>query len=177
MFPTGEGPDPEEVLLAVRLSDDKVALKSGYNKYLSVERDGTVRGISEAVGPNEQWEPVFQDGQMALLGANDKFLSISEDDEESLCCGKSKAGDGEMVKVRSNAEREEDRKASMPDEEQGKVGQVELNYVRKFQKFQDHKIRICNEDRSELVKAKRDGNLHEALLDRRAKMKADRYCK
>ncbi len=58
-------------------------------------------------------------------------------------------------------------------EEVGKVGGVELNYVKKFQ---NHKIRISNEDRTVLVKAKKEGDLHEVLLDRRSKMKADRYC-
>ena len=78
---------------------------------------------------------------------------------------------------RSNGEREEDKKDVLPSEEVGKVGDVELNYVRKFQKFQNHKIKISNEDRTALVKAKKEGDLHEVLLDRRSKMKADRYCK
>ncbi len=58
-------------------------------------------------------------------------------------------------------------------EEVGKVGDVELNYVKKFQ---NHKINISNEDRTVLVKAKKEGDLHEVLLDRRSKMKANRYC-
>ncbi len=57
----GAGPDPEEVLLAVKVNDTKVAFKSGYNKYLKVDgRDGAVKGIADAVGAMEQWEPVFQ---------------------------------------------------------------------------------------------------------------------
>ena len=92
-------------------------------------------------------------------------------------CTKSKAEATEMIKIRSSAEREEDKEVFVPVEERGKVGQIELNYVKKFQKFQDHKIKLCHEDRTELVKAKTQGYLHEALLDRRSKMKADRYCK
>ena len=119
---------------------------------------------------------LFQDGKLALMAANNRFLSVSESDE-TLVCDKLKAGEGEMIKIRSNAEREEDKPAYVPEEERGKVGQIELNYVKKFQKFQDHKIKICNEERDKLVTAKKEGDLHEVLLDRRSKMKADRYCK
>jgi len=113
---------------------------------------------------------------MALLGPNSRFLSINEA-TETIVCDKEKAGDNEMIIIRSNGEREEDQKEVIPDEEQGNVGQVELNYVKKFQKFQDHKIRLNQTDRRELLKAKGEGDLHEVMLDRRAKMKADRYCK
>lgn len=171
----GQGPDPEEVLLAVKVTEDKIALKSGYNKYLKVDASGVVRGISDAIGPHEQWEPIFQEGKTALLAGNNRFLSVSEDD--TLICNKLTAGESEMLKFRSNAEREEDKKVKIPEEEQGKIGQVELNYVKKFQKFQDHKIKLCQDDRDSLLAAKREGALHEALLDRRSKMKADRYCK
>lgn len=38
-------------------------------------------------------------------------------------------------------------------------------------------MRLCTDNTKELKKAKDDGSLHEAMLDRRSKMKADRYCK
>ena len=57
---SGSTPAPEEVLLAVRVTENKIALKSGYNKYLKVCNDDIVRGISDAVGVNEQFEPIFQ---------------------------------------------------------------------------------------------------------------------
>lgn len=50
-------------------------------------------------------------------------------------------------------------------------------FRKKFQKFQDKKLRINKSDVKELEAAKEEGNLHETLLDRRSKMKADRYCK
>ena len=46
-----------------------------------------------------------------------------------------------------------------------------------FQKFQDKKMKICTEGTEVLKQAKKEGELHEALLNRRSKMKADRYCK
>lgn len=38
-------------------------------------------------------------------------------------------------------------------------------------------MRVNKEDDTQIAKALDEGTLHETLLDRRAKMKADRYCK
>lgn len=38
-------------------------------------------------------------------------------------------------------------------------------------------MRVSKDDVDKLQKAKVEGTLHETLLDRRSKMKADRYCK
>lgn len=56
----GEGPSPEEILTAFPIGETKVALKSGYGKYLGVDKKGIVVGRSDAVGMIEQWEPIFQ---------------------------------------------------------------------------------------------------------------------
>ena len=61
IFLAGEGPDPQEILMAIKLGETKVAFKSGYDKYLSVHTDGRLVGRSDAIGTREQWEPVFQD--------------------------------------------------------------------------------------------------------------------
>ena len=45
-------------------------------------------------------------------------------------------------------------------------------------RFQSGKsLRVCGDSKEGLKKARDGGKLHEALLDRREKMKADRYCK
>lgn len=56
----GEGPSPEEILTAVVINEQKVAFKSGYDKYLRIETNGTITGRSDAIGAMEQWEPIFQ---------------------------------------------------------------------------------------------------------------------
>ena len=53
----------------------------------------------------------------------------------------------------------------------------EISYVKKFQSFQDRNLRLSEEDNKKLKKARMQGTLHEEMLNRREKMKADRYCK
>lgn len=62
----GDGPSPEEILTAFPVNDSKVAFKSGYGKYLKVEKDSVVTGRSDAVGAMEQWEPIFRDGEIMV---------------------------------------------------------------------------------------------------------------
>lgn len=63
----GEGPSPEEIFTAFPAGENKCALKSGYGKYLGVNKNGVVVGRSDAVGPMEQWEPIWQDGKFIKL--------------------------------------------------------------------------------------------------------------
>jgi len=171
----GEGPSPEEIITAMRINDTHIALKSGYGKYLKVTAEGMVVGRSDAIGGMEHWEPVFQAGKMAISGSNNCFISCNEDDE--IVALDKVAAPQHMIKIRSNAEREIKTKDGTAEEDKGNLHRCEINYVKKFQSFQDRRLRVNEGDRENLKRAREDGSLHEELLDRRSKMKADRYCK
>ncbi|RWS04919.1 protein FRG1-like protein [Dinothrombium tinctorium] len=177
----GEPPEQEEILTAIRISETHIALKSGYNKYLSVDSHNRLVGRSDAIGAREQFEPVFQDEKLALLGCNNCFISPDEDNNNIIVAKSKTATDNEFLKIRSNIDPEaikrEEESKKIPDEEKGSLKTCEVNYVKKFQSFQDKKLRINKEDSAELRRAKQEGKLHEVLLDRRSKMKSDKFCK
>ena len=87
-----------------------------------------------------------------------------------------RAGDEEMIRIRSNAERNK-FVDTRPEEERGTLKDAEIKYAKKFQSFEDRRWKINEGDVNELIKARSGGNLHETLLDRREKMKSDKFCK
>ncbi|XP_071847116.1 protein FRG1-like isoform X2 [Apostichopus japonicus] len=172
---SAEGPAPPEQYWVIPVSDRKFCLKSGYGKYLGVDAASKLIGRAEAMGPREQFEPVFQDGKTALMACNNCFLSYNESGD--IVATSKTAGSEEYINIRCNAPLVKKVKDDTPTIEKGDVDECELSYVRQNQSWQDRRVRV-NQNNSEILKkARTDGNLHEALLDRREKMKADRYCK
>lgn len=91
----GEGPSPEEILTASR-NDNKISFKSGYGKYLRIEKDNTITGRSDAIGPLEEMEPVFENGKTAILTNNGNFLSVDPEDD-ALVALRKKVGAEEIL--------------------------------------------------------------------------------
>ena len=98
MIELGDPPSPEEIFTAFPIGETKITLKSGYGKYLGVDRNGVVVGRSDAVSALEQWEPVFEEKKLALLAANSKFISVSHEDD-GLYAHSMTAGPEQILKV------------------------------------------------------------------------------
>ena len=43
------------------MTDRKISLKSGYGKYMGVDKSGLITGRVDAITPLEQFEPVWQE--------------------------------------------------------------------------------------------------------------------
>ena len=57
---TANGPDPPQIFTLVKVSDNKIAIKSGFGRYVSCGTTGELVGRAEAIGPRELWETVFE---------------------------------------------------------------------------------------------------------------------
>jgi len=168
-----DGPAQEEIYTMIKISDTKIALKSGYGKYISVNAMGNIYARSEAVGPQEQLEVVIQDEKVALQGHNGYFVTITEGQEIKALS--SVAKEKEIVCLRTDISRVKKKKVN--EEDVCDVREFEIKYVKDFQSFEDRKLKLHEGPKASLEKARTAGKLHEAMLDRREKMKADRYCK
>jgi len=50
-------------------------------------------------------------------------------------------------------------------------------YSKRYQSWGNGRLVMPNQDLHDLRKAKKSGKMHEAMLDRREKLKSDSYCK
>lgn len=103
LHPPGEGPDEEEIFTVVCLTTDRFALKSGFARFLSVDSRNRLMGLSEAIGEQELFLPVFEDGKLAISAHNDCFLSPDEESDSQLIVARARqAGSNEMLNIRIN---------------------------------------------------------------------------
>lgn len=174
-------PDNTELFNIVVISENRIAIKSPFNRYLGIDASGLVTGRSEASGVREQFEPVFQDGNLALIACNQRFITISSG-QDTL------ASDGEVIATSETAVDREiftlfctkntEKKINELETEllERDVIQIEKSYVKQFQSFQG-KNKLSSQHVNSLYNAQKMGQLHTALLDRRSKMKSDKFCK
>ncbi|GAA5802021.1 hypothetical protein HPULCUR_007481 [Helicostylum pulchrum] len=152
------------------------SLKSANGKYLSSDKFGVVACNSEAIGGQEEWKPTVTDAGIAFESIHGKFLMVDEI-----------AGGG--VRIRADADdvgycesfrvycqtrfkyKPKTKKKATDD-----TG-TELENFKRFQSWEPGKTHQTLDDKRALKKAKAEGKLAETLLDRREKVKADRYCK
>ncbi|KAH6918367.1 FRG1-like family-domain-containing protein [Coprinopsis sp. MPI-PUGE-AT-0042] len=154
---------------------------TGEGKFLSCDKHGLVSADRDARGPQEEWTPaVLPDGMVAFMNVYEKYLAVDEVAGGALAL----RGDSEEVgfrerffvkiqnKYKKEAHAEEKKKKDGMDTE--KIDEQGSNKM--FQAWGAGRSVTSKEDKKELKRAKKEGRLAEAMLDRRAKLKSDRFC-
>ncbi|ORY30489.1 hypothetical protein BCR33DRAFT_724307 [Rhizoclosmatium globosum] len=196
-----------QVFLASRLptGSDRISLKSAFDRYLSTDKFGEVTCDKEAVGPYEEWEVVIREDGFALRAVvKNAFLSCepdgkddndeSEDQKKRNASGKSGYGVGggricgtlradaetigfkEVFQIRCQAQNKLNaNKKKKKEMEDLNADAVDADQLKKFQSY--GRTAMTAAESKLLKRAQKQGNLNETLLERREKIKADRYCK
>jgi protein FRG1 len=177
--------DVSQVWVTTRLAgSETINLRTGTGegKFLSCDAHGLVSSDRDARGPQEEWTPVvLPDGMVAFMNIYEKYLGVDEAAGGTLQL----RGDSEEVgfaerfwvkiqhKYKKEANEEEKKKK---DGEVGppKIDEASSNHV--YQAWGAGRSVVSVEDKKELKRARKEGRLAEAMLDRRSKLKSDRFC-
>ncbi|KAI9301221.1 FRG1-like family-domain-containing protein [Cunninghamella echinulata] len=158
-------------------STTRYTFKSYNGKYLSSDKVGVTSCDREAISMTEEWEPVVTEAGVCFQNAYQKFLMIDQvaDGGFKIRTDSDDIGFCETFRVYCQAKFKYKRKKE--EKEKINANQLELENVKKNQTWGGGKLYLTHEDSKKLKKAKSEGRLNEAMLDRRSKMKSDRYCK
>jgi len=142
--------------------------------------DGLLLATAEAIGAREKWELVFEDGKCALQSLFNSQFVCFDTDKEGYCHASSKvARDNEVINFRTNMERAKAvdftcaadyKKSSICEKE------YTLMYQHSKVDLKGRNVIVNLKDKTDVQKAKEEGNLHAILLDRRMSTKSDKYC-
>ncbi|KAI8375775.1 FRG1-like family-domain-containing protein [Blakeslea trispora] len=173
-------PEPtimQQVFVGARIvgSSDAFTLKSAHGKYLSSDKFGVVACQSEAIGGQEEWKPILSEAGIAFQSVHNTYLMVDE-------------VAGGNIRVRADAEDvgfcesfrvycQSRFKHKPKHKKKHESVTSEYDAAKRFQSWGGGKVVETTRDKRELKKARTEGRLAEALLDRREKVKADRYCK
>ncbi|KAF9349333.1 hypothetical protein BGX34_001854 [Mortierella sp. NVP85] len=188
-----------QVFVVTMIPDsDRLTLKAHNGRYISADKFGIVSADSEAIGMREEWTVVIrtdEEGGICLQSHYGKFLSVDE-----VAAGEGKKGSsssssaisapstkfqvradsdvigfGEIFQAKIQARFR--KKVKKTNEARISTKDYEFEQSRKFQTWNHGRVVVSQEDSGELRKARKEGRMSEALLDRREKLKSDRYCK
>jgi protein FRG1 len=193
-----------QVFIGQRISTSGgFSIKSVEGKYLSTDKFGVVSCDKEAVGPTEEWQPILREDGIAWQSVYGKFLSVdlkeSNQDNtqekaratEATMSGRGRIRTMSGPRLRADAEtitftevfiikcqaELRKRKRTTPSTTE-LVEDIQTFAQEQARRYQSGKvIHLTEEEERELKRARRQGQLAQALLDRREKSKSDRYCK
>ncbi|KAF9053856.1 hypothetical protein BDZ89DRAFT_1088326 [Hymenopellis radicata] len=177
--------DVSQVWVTTRVAGSPtVNLRSGTGegKFLSCDAHGLVSSDRDARGPQEEWTPVVMpDGMVAFMNVYEKYLGVDEVAGGSMQL----RGDSDEVGFRERfwVKIQHKYKKEAHDEEKkkqegmagpSKIDESSTNSI--YQAWGAGRSVVSAEDKKELKRARKEGRLAEAMLDRRAKLKSDRFC-
>lgn len=168
-----------QVFQAKRLLDsNKIAIKSCFERHLGTDKFGLVECNKLAVGMDTEWVVIPKEDGFGFQSNWDSYLSLHIPESEStslkdvkLRCDSDSIGSKEtfiilcQASVLSQAKR-------IKKEQELDVLEIEQGKLKEFQ----GSGKLGSDFGVGLGKAMKEGKLNEALLDKRSKLKRDKFC-
>ncbi|KAL8278016.1 hypothetical protein RQP46_009648 [Phenoliferia psychrophenolica] len=188
--------DVHHVWVATRIPDtnDRITLRSATGKFLAADEIGVVSAEREARGMQEEWSITQAESGSGIVfrSAYGKMLSVDvlAGGKVELRADSETEGETERWKVwmqgeylgkakKALVERSGVKAAATAHEGLvvvGDMGQAENEFIQKYQARGQGRLVSSAEDIKDLKRARNEGKLGEAMLERRVKLKSDRYC-
>ncbi|KAK1923474.1 FRG1-like family-domain-containing protein [Papiliotrema laurentii] len=200
-----EPTDVNTVWVVSRLSgsEDIISLRTASGTFLTAHPSGTLTASTPSRGPLEAFKPSFNASasstfpSFALQTQSENFISVQEapiapggsKNKFELRADAKEVGEHERIRVKcqrefvlkARLEREGRAGVAIKRRLEGgpSVGSVEdeIKRNREAQTWGAGRVVVSESDRKDLKKARKEGRLAEAMLDRRAALKSDRYAK
>ncbi|KAJ3336408.1 hypothetical protein HDU91_001789 [Kappamyces sp. JEL0680] len=163
-----------QVFIARPLSSTKITLKSCFDRYLGCDKIGNVDCAAEAAGV-QVGDKVGWALQSSIWGT---YLSLKNgvlrgDAEE--------AGPDETFLIKVQFDYIKDALDERKKQTKGGYGEIsaadmEIDSLKRFHSFGKKELLGLERDTSDLARARKEGNLNEVLLERRSKLKRDKFC-
>ncbi|KAJ3319877.1 hypothetical protein HDV06_005853 [Boothiomyces sp. JEL0866] len=148
--------------------NNKFTFKNCFDKYLSSDKFGVISCEMEAVGPAESWNVIKQKNGFALQNYWGQYLSYNEG---TIRCDSEHIADNEVFQIKMQYIHRIEKKVHVS------AVSLEIEKLEKMHSFGKKELTALTRNVDELAKAKREGRLNEELLNRRALLKPDKFCK
>jgi len=152
------------------IGSNKISLKTATGKFLSCDKIGILSASKEAIGPQEEWEPIKRDDGWALQNVFERFLSV----DEVAAGGKTEirgdadsVGFNETFTLRIQARLRKKSKTALVVSSEPKASRRDLEKIVGKP--------LTDEQVKDLRRARKEGWFNSALLDIRTKSKSDKY--
>ncbi|KAJ3254821.1 hypothetical protein HK103_006811 [Boothiomyces macroporosus] len=144
--------------------NNKFTFKNCFDKYLSSDKFGVISCEMEAVGPAESWNVIKQKNGFALQNYWGQYLSYNDG---TIRCDSEQITDNEVFQIKMQIEKKVHVSAVS----------LEIEKLEKMHSFGRKELLDLTRNVDGLAKAKKEGRLNEELLNRRALLKPDKFCK
>ncbi|KAH6586244.1 hypothetical protein BASA50_000708 [Batrachochytrium salamandrivorans] len=173
-----------QVFIANRFpGSSKTTFKSAQDTYLASDKYGVVTCDMEAAGPAEEWDLILREDGFALQNMHGMFLS-SVPEDASVRADADSIGFKQVFTIKCQASikqaaarRDKEAASNGMSIGPGGIASLELEQLRRFQSYGERHVGLLEQDKQSLLKASRQGTINEELLNRRSKVKSDKFCK